>query len=110
MRITIEVTQEDIDHGRPRDCRHCPIARATNRVLAEGFQASVTEIFGKLLIRPVDSMSGDILRESRVWYPQPNPYRPCDWMHEFDAGHPVAPTAFDIDLPDEYLRGNGMTS
>lgn len=31
MNVTIEVTQDDIDHGEINHCTECPIARAANR-------------------------------------------------------------------------------
>jgi hypothetical protein len=33
MRLTINVTQEDIDHGKRGDCTRCPIALAVTREL-----------------------------------------------------------------------------
>lgn len=34
-RLTIEVTQEDIDHGTPSDCEDCPVTRGIRRILPD---------------------------------------------------------------------------
>ncbi len=32
-RVHVELTQEDIDHGKPESCSECPVARAVARAM-----------------------------------------------------------------------------
>lgn len=82
MRIRVEVTADDILRGRARDCKGCPVARAISRAL--GVAASV------------GSMSF-FLGESPC-LPLPAPV--LEWVGDYDAGRPVAPLSFLLELPE----------
>ena len=47
--LTIEVTQEDIDRGLPRNCGHCPVALAVMR--ATGFEEVYVSAWSMQLYR-----------------------------------------------------------
>ncbi len=45
MKLTIEVTQEDIDHGEPNNCYECPVATATKRAFEKaGLQPHTVDV------------------------------------------------------------------
>lgn len=77
--ITFEVTQDDIDHGRWRDCNECPIARSAVREFP-GYEVSV----------------GSAIR----MYGAGGSYRAAlpataeNFITSFDYGHPVDPFSF----------------
>lgn len=79
--ITFEVTQDDIDHGRRRDCKDCPIARSAAR-----------EFPGYHVL--VDSELGLENRESRNYYCASLPGEARAFIVDFDQGWPVNPFSF----------------
>jgi hypothetical protein len=78
----VEVTQKDIERGRPGACWGCPIALAISR--ACGCDASVTH--PSVLLKPT---SGYYLR-SRL------PDEARDWLLRFDRREAVEPISFDL--------------
>ena len=40
-RVHVELTQEDIDQGIPRDCGNCPVARAIERAMGVSCKVEV---------------------------------------------------------------------
>jgi hypothetical protein len=88
VRLTIDVTQDDIAIGFKQNCQACPVARACFRIL--GVDVSV---------------NGDQVKD----YEWPHvlesdlPPEVGRWIGRFDAGWEVEPFSFDIDVPAEAL-------
>ncbi len=85
MATMIEVTQGDIDNGL-RDCTNCPVALAVNRAMCQSVKVTPTRI---------EFISGGRWATSLGVYL---------FINHFDAGLPVKPFKFEIDVPDLYLR------
>lgn len=111
MKVTIDVTQDDIAHGKPEDGCYCPIALAARRVLV-----ALPNLF-------VDS---ETLYLTGQPDPAANPYAQphvslpeaaqdfvldfdgrcncgdayCDLRHECPG-----PFRFDLDVPDDLMAG-----
>lgn len=82
-RLTVEVTQEDIDLGVPMYLSECPVARATQRATGNTY-----------------SWAGpaNIYTEIGVYVDTPKIV--SDWMYDFDTGQAVQPFSFEIEVPD----------
>ena len=88
--LTFPVTQEDIDHGRMSDCYNCPVAlalrRAINQSVSVGWQ-HITYWLGQSVMWATDVyVSLDTPRDMRRW------------LIDFDAGEPVSPSWFTLDI------------
>lgn len=81
MKITI--TNQNITNGRRDDPNYCPVALA------------ITETSGR--VPTVNGMSVNFDGYLRYL---PSPIQ--RWIEMFDAGQPVEPTAFDLDLEGRY--------
>jgi len=87
--MNITVTKEDIEHGLRRDPEHCAIARALMRAGLDHFgvmgpSVMVADGWGRLTsLRLPEVVS--------------------DWIFNFDAGNPVGPLRFELDLPERPL-------
>lgn len=50
-KVTVDVTQEDIDHGESNNCYNCPVARAAVRALGQtaviAVSANAINVFGE---------------------------------------------------------------
>jgi hypothetical protein len=79
--MTIEVTQEDIDNGKRRRCRHCPVALALRRFTRSVWVADQSYLHNLDLQKEIGT-----------------PNRVSFFIEEFDAGKPVKPFTFKIDL------------
>lgn len=85
--MNITVTREDIEHGQRRDPEQCAIARALMRAGLDHFgvmgpSVMVADGWGRLTsLRLPESVS--------------------DWIFNFDAGNPVEPISFRLDIPDQ---------
>jgi hypothetical protein len=82
--LKIHVTQEDIDNGIRDDALKCPIARAIKRVVSSflsvsGYDINFDDGFNFLRIPP--------------------PEKVTDFIIAFDAGDPVEPFDFELNLP-----------
>lgn len=79
--IIVDVTQEDIDRGKPNDAEHCPIARALRRETKGDWVVGVGGL--------ATDYSGDVT----LWVD----YRAAwaaGFVRRFDAGKPVQPRRF----------------
>ncbi|MGH7970970.1 MAG: hypothetical protein ACREIC_19795 [Limisphaerales bacterium] len=83
--MNITVTKEDIEYGQRRDPENCAIARALARAGLDHFgvmgpSVMVADGWGRLTsLRLTEEVS--------------------DWIFNFDAGNPVDPLYFKLDLP-----------
>jgi hypothetical protein len=86
MTATINVTQDDIDQGRPEDCRNCPVAIATERALQQ----------------PI-SVDGEQIRLHRSCHFIRLPKIAQAFVANFDAfdRDQPKPFTFEITFPDE---------
>lgn len=83
MKVTIEVTPEDIVDGERFNSCRCPIALATKRVLPD---------------RPVDvHRAGMIVGGDEIKLP----WRAQDFIARFDDEKPVDPITFEIEVSDD---------
>lgn len=84
-KITINVTQTDIDEGRIRNCYECPIAKAAYRSFPGAYEIAV----GRILT--VD-LTGDFNSIQRYCIPD----IARKFMNDFDCGKDVEPFSFEI--------------
>lgn len=89
MIVTIDVTRDDIDQGVRTDCMQCPVARAIRRALGLDYDVSVG---------PSDMDLGQHTYLSVL-----TPAHAAAFMGHFDAGHPVAPFRFELNVPDDLM-------
>lgn len=88
---TIEVTTADILQGKRDNCRNCPIALATQRVV----NCLVEVVYRQM------SLNGTHIDL---------PDEVNGFIFDFDMGRAVGPFKFDLDIPQEYLRWPSPTS
>lgn len=93
MKLTIQVTEEDIGEGVKSDCYLCPIARAMDR--CTGGSASVWSTYAKIVLH------GDVLTID------PLPQSARDFIANFDETRPdhrrePEPFSFEIELPNTH--------
>lgn len=83
MTITVEVTQDDIDHGRRMECKHCPVAIAVCRIPGcENYQVGtryVRRSCGIGILMPPEAIS---------------------FIRDFDCQQPVKPLTFELEIPE----------
>ncbi len=91
--IEIAVLARDIARGRPRRPDCCPLARAANRC---GIDAHVFD--GAIVLRYQNALGW---HRAAVQLPQ----KAREWLARYDAGQPMEPIRFDIDIPDDYPLG-----
>jgi hypothetical protein len=89
MRITIDVTADDIANGVRGRCSTCPVALAVRRV--PGLEK--WEVGGMSAFYGASSF--------------PLPCAASRFIMDFDGGRPVEPFSFEVDVPDEYLTATG---
>jgi hypothetical protein len=85
---TINVTQDDIDHGQRGECAHCPIALAAQRVFPNKY------VMVALVQMYLDS-SVDVLDGERIHLPE----EATAFITAFDRCQPVSPFVFTVDVP-----------
>jgi hypothetical protein len=78
---TINVTWDDIEHGRQGSSMSCPIARAVGTALNDRV-----------------SVGRDRLSTMRTYKVAYLPPEARTFISEFDAGRPVSPFTFEIEL------------
>ena len=83
--MRIHVTQDDIASGCRFDPQLCPIALALSRAGLYHFG-----VFGAAFLLEANDRDPTLFRLPK-WL--------SDWIASFDAGRPVQPVKFDIDLP-----------
>jgi hypothetical protein len=79
--MRIEVTAEDIAAGRPKDACCCPVARAISRAMGAAWEA-----YGVGAASHDDDGWIDLPAEAERW------------IAAFDAGRPVEPFAFEVEV------------
>lgn len=85
--MLIEVTQADIDGGRKEDCRACPVYLAIRRVEPRCWEVTGTTVsFFRAGTREI--LLAFLGREARIF------------IQQFDAGIPVSPFTFNLDIPE----------
>jgi hypothetical protein len=89
MNVTIQVTQEDINHGLAGDCEECPIALALYRALSvAGVRAGTG---GVTLYREGTNAMVAL------------PVAAVRFIGRFDHDELVEPFEFELDVPDELV-------
>jgi hypothetical protein len=83
MKIQIQVTQEDIDRGVRCTCENCPLALAMTRALAQDVVVVIGEYF---FISEADKDAKPLPRVAEMF------------RSAFDAGFPVQPFEFELEL------------
>ena len=96
MRVTISVTNRDIERGCRSECCSCPIALAINRRLKEQYNAHVNRTFLRLFKKHAVNW-GTVL-----------PIRVMTFVDQFDDCKAVKPFRFQVDIPKKYLRERGV--
>ena len=89
--MRIVVTQDDIDTGIRFHATQCPIARAIIRMFKPlgWFSIGPHRVF---------------ITQDTLDYTVLLPSEAASFMLSFDCGRAVQPFAFDIDLPDSFMR------
>lgn len=90
MRVTINVTQADIEAGTRQDCKACPVALAVKRLLVGGCSVNVSRLL---------EFEGHGLAVETNY-----PDTCADFINDFDQGKPVLPCTFEAEIPDNLLR------
>ena len=83
----IDVTYDDIQHGKQRSCFDCPVALAMTR--AVGCRTTVGR--------------SSFTLEPR-WWGAALPEEAASFVDRYDGGVPVEPFTFHVEIPTEYLR------
>jgi hypothetical protein len=91
--VTISVTQDDIDSGERMDPARCPVALAVTRILKDGYRAGVGLCTVGILDNRHDQVDISTLSQAV-----------SDFISDFDAGVPVEPFTFTIEISEEYAR------
>lgn len=80
MTYQITITQSDIDNGKSRNCRECPVALVLNRATNKSWNVGLFGMWFEL---------------SKSYEIQPKVRR---FMYEFDNGFNPNPISFNINL------------
>jgi hypothetical protein len=89
VKVRIDVTQSDIDGGM-HSSAGCPCARAGRRLPGlQGIRFGAYAWAFDMSFLPSWQL----------------PSLVRDWIHDYDAGRPVKPFSFDLDIPDDLLAG-----
>lgn len=104
---TIFVTQADIDEGIRKDCVACPVVRAINRHLGVcqpgvPYEARLDDHLHIGFARVYQGV--DEFINQAVYYGDSCPRNVVLFVRGFDAGEPVGPFRFDIDIPERLLK------
>jgi hypothetical protein len=106
VKITFQVTQEDIAAGLMRDCEHCPIANAMKRKFPNALDVTASD--DELYLRLPGGRSYDA---QRLLARTPAPA--VNFISRFDEGLAVEPFEFEVEFRDlaangaYYLAANG---
>ena len=90
MKVTITVTQDDIDNGCQGNAIACPVARAAARVLDDRYlsvRTNVLEFVEPLILIPLPSAAVEFIRR-------------------FDSRARVEPFSFDLDVPGDLVSAS----
>lgn len=99
MLKTINVTEDDIKHGRPCDAENCAVARAIERCVQEDVEVIVGPTFIRFnqgFVRKGE----DLLVET--------PKVAEDFIIKFDNlfSSPLKPITFTLEIPEQLLKAN----
>lgn len=97
--MLIQVTEEHIAKGVKANCRKCPLALAIKSYLRPGFDIEVS--FGWVVVRETNETHV----YKSVWESKDLPAVTSQFMHEFDSKRKVHPFSFELDVPQQYLKG-----
>ena len=86
MKVTIQVTQEDIKNGQPTRCLKCPLALAATRAFGHQIFVARYTMFSMDVNGKVNFHGGKLPKEVTTW----------QW--NFDNGIPVKPFDFEIEF------------
>lgn len=89
MKLTVSVTQDDIQFGKKGNCDWCPIAHAVRRVVPEKYIK--ISVGSRWLI--LWSTRVIICKEVEL------PQVAKTFIKDFDRGFSVSPFTFEIDIP-----------
>ena len=104
MGITISVTREDIEHGKPSKCFACPVSNALNRLLLPHFRARS----GILMFSIYEHCRDSFGKCSMVFhFGSELPLAARNFISNFDKFKDVEPFAFELDIPSKYLKSKG---
>lgn len=114
MIVAVEVTKEDVEKGKIRNCFYCPIALAINRVLKTDF---VSDVYPeRFYVRDRSLVERACSARVASWdiaNPVPLPDVATKFVKDFDhlTGYTLQLVladfhnfSFDLDVPQEYLR------
>ena len=87
MEIIVNVTEKDIEQGRKRNCRHCPIALAIRRKFP-----------GDSTVVRVDRKIAFIWPTGGSYFATDLPRAARDFVVDFDSGRVVSPFTFNLSL------------
>ena len=89
MKLTIEVTQEDIDLGCKQETKACMVWRAVNRC-TEGSLENLSVGYGYIDWRTgFAKLPGDVVHKILAW----------------DSGFKTQPFSFELEIPEQYQGG-----
>lgn len=97
--VTINVTANDIKHGKRRDCRACPIARAVLRKVdhKKALRAA------KPMFNTPASMGARYVHVGDHCC-EDTPSLAVGFVSAFDDGYPVEPFKFQVSIPTKFLK------
>jgi hypothetical protein len=85
MKITVSVTQEDIDKGCKGDYTACPIQRAVARQVDARVEVTESEI---------------TFEKNYHWDGVTTPIVARDFIRSYDGNEQVAPFSFELEIPE----------
>lgn len=91
MKIKLSISSDDIKHGVLNCNTDCPVARAVKSVLKYKYRRNV---------RAYNTHVRFTRMIKHFWYPSSVER----FINRFDAGKPVKPFNFELDLPELYLK------
>jgi hypothetical protein len=94
MKVTVKVTQEDIDQGYIKCAYSCALARAINILLNRMYRSGIT---GKEFYISQNTNGRNVKRIDL-------PEEVQDFIRQFDRMQSVSPFEFEVDIPAKYLR------
>lgn len=100
QQVRVKLNYLDISCGIPMVCSECPIARALNRMLKDGFKALV----GPTVIAIVKDS------DREFHYPLPTPGTARHFIYTFDRYQEVDPIDFPLEIPEAMLKDGFLNS
>lgn len=100
--VVIDITTEDIQTGRSRNCFHCPGALAIKRHLHPGWEVSVGDAAVSFRVLGFDEAGN-----YHSWQRVETPRALTHFIHSFDKEYPRSeyrPVSFILDIPVIALR------